>query len=202
MRLYIYIYTYESGFWGPFSYPGSPHAWSWGFLDRLEMNWCIRRLIGSVWHPQNRSRISKRSSDVPLYWFHLSVHFHDFEGYEKDADRYLESICTRTWAWALFWTCLVKETMFFKYWQLSARRRAWKSKPNLIILATWALQEFKGPILMFYIYIYISIYASSASMHLCIYTSTHPCIHASMHLCIYASIHPCIYVSIYLSICL
>ena len=143
------------------------------------------------------------------------VRLHDCEGMKKDVERYLESICLRIMAWALFWTCLVNETMFFKYWKLSMRRRAWKSKSNLRILAAWGLQEFKGPILMFffyifiyiyiyifvlhtYVYIYICIICISASLHLCISASLHLCIYASMHLSNCLSICICMYLSIYL----
>ena len=75
--------------------------------------------------------------------------------------------------------------------KIYVRRRAWKSKSNLRILAAWGLQKFKGPSFMcvfFYIYIYIYIYAY---MHLCI--------DASMRLCIYLFIDLAIYLSVNVS---
>ena len=86
-----------------------------------------------------------------------------FRGYEKDVKRYLELICPRILAWALFWTCLVKETMFPKYWQLFVRRQAWKSKSIFFILAASGLQDFKGPMSFLFV---ITLYT---------YTSVNPC---------------------------
>ena len=122
---------------------------------------------------------------IKLYM--MSCSFPWSRGYEKDVKRYFESICPRISAWALFWTFSVKETMLCKSWHVSARRRSWKSKSNLLILAAWGLQEFKGPISIYInIHIYLFIY-QSLSIYIC----------ASMHLCMYF-----IYLSIYLSICL
>ena len=177
----------------------------WTISEGLDVNWCMRRLTWTLWHPQNRSRIFKTLSEAIFIDFTYVVKcksvnylilfaFPWFRGYEKDTKHYSELICPRIWAWALSWTCLVEKTMFSEHWQVSARRRVWKSKWNLWLLATWGLQEVKGPILMFYIFICICIciMCIHASMHICIYASMHLCICASKHLCIYASMHLCI----------
>ena len=137
-----------------------------------------------------------------------------------------ESICLGVWSCALFWTCLVKEAVFFKYWYLSPRWWVWTSKSNLGIVAAWGfcknsevrcwcisyiyilIYKYMWNVYMIYthigyiyiythVYIYLSIYAS---MHLCIYVSMNLFIQASMHVWIYASMHPYIYASMHLSI--
>ena len=62
------------------------------------------RLIWTGWHPRNRSRMSKTSSEV---------HVHRFCQYVWSAwgEHCLVSTCLRILTWALMWTCLVKETM-------------------------------------------------------------------------------------------
>ena len=147
---------------------GLPHGWSRGFfdilwgpghqlmhpeayLDRLACTKQVSDLKNIIRSPFSSILLTFLSVSTFFAWLYvISCAFRWFPGYEKDAERYLESICPRISAWALFWTCLVNETMFCKYWHFSARRRAWKSKSNLWILAAWGLQEFKGPILMFY----------------------------------------------------
>ena len=118
---------------------GLPHGWSRALLDRLqgsgdEMMYpeaYMERLASTeqVSDVKNVIRgpfssISLTSLGVSVYfvWCMISCPFPCFRGYGKDAERYLESICPRDLAEALFWTCLVKETLFSRYWQVFARR--------------------------------------------------------------------------------
>ena len=106
-------------FWGPGHVLMHPEA----YLERLASTRRSRILkISSDAMSIDFSNIRKCKCSVWLLLFESPW----FRGYEKDAERYLESICLRFLAWTLFWTCSVKEAMFCQYWKISARRRAWK----------------------------------------------------------------------------
>ena len=97
----------------------------------------------------------------------ISYEFTWFRGYEKDAERYLESTCPRILAWALFWTCLVKETMFANI------------DKYLCIYAS--IDRSIDPSICLFIYL---------SIYLCIYLSLYLCIYLSIYISIYLSIYP------------
>ena len=169
-----------------------------GDLGVRGMTWCIRRLICSVWHPQNSSRISKKNIRgqfplIVLIFVSASAqftrppeHLHDFEGMEKT----WSAIWSRSVQWVgrdlcsgpVWWRkrCSSNIDSYLRDGGHENQNRTFEflqpegcTNSNVRLLRS--------------VYIYVYIYVL---MHLCICSSMHLCIYASMHLSIDLYIYP------------
>ena len=125
--IYIYIYISQQPDLGTLLVTTGLHGSVGGLLGSFSRFWTwIDASGGLFWpsviiktglgsqkhHPRSIfidfTNICKRKYVIWMIFYE----FPWFRGYEKDGKRNLESIGPRILAWALFWTCLVKETMF------------------------------------------------------------------------------------------
>ena len=143
-KSYIYIYIHDQGFWGtccmlvPRISPWGIRGYFSSIQESLAWINVSRSLLGpsgigktGLGYQKNHPRsifidFTNMFESVSAYftWLHDFLFISMLSRVWKRPERYLKSLCLRMLAWALFWTCLVKETMFFKYWRLPALRRA------------------------------------------------------------------------------
>ena len=118
--IYIYIYTYIHIYMYMYEYGFLGHVWVPSLSSMVGL-----RLIWTAWHPRNRSRMSKISSEISLQWFWLHVSqmcafrimfytLPSFRDHGKYVESHLETASPKRSVWTLLWFCLVNKTIFAK----------------------------------------------------------------------------------------